>query len=86
MIAQYRVEHRGTEYKMTVVIDDRYRYVMLANRSGSNNNGEWLRLAVDHESIAWSYLKEKMPELAKHPGDKEGWVMVFKMAGIEVFG
>jgi hypothetical protein len=56
---------------------------MLESGWGSNY-GEWIELASN--SIAWSYLAEKMPKMAHSKGDKPGWIMAFAKAGVEVFG
>jgi len=79
----YQVENAATIYKLHHIEENGADFFIL-HTSGWSNCGEWISLGTD--SIAWSYLTEKMPGLATHPGDKAGWVLVFAKAGVEVFG
>lgn len=79
----FEVAHRSTMYRIHKVnsADGSSFFMVVSGRGG--NHGEWIRLIGP--SIAWSYLAEKMPQMARLDGDKEGWVKVFAMAGVEVF-
>ena len=88
----FRVEVNSTVYELTKIVhfpepEGEVWYLLFADR-WENHNGDWLKLPgyPDGNSIAWSYLTEKVPGLRTHEGDKEGWIMVLKEAGIEVFG
>ncbi len=88
-IRKYEVVNRSTVYQLTVVDDDGEDWYLLLADRWESHNGEWLKIPVyfaDGPSIAWTYLTEKMPGLAKHDGDKPGWIKVLKEAGVEVFG
>lgn len=78
----FEVANRGTMYRLHRVEGRGYRFFLLESGYG-NNYGEWIRL--EGADIAWSYLAEKMPRMARLDGDIEGWVKVFAMAGIKVF-
>lgn len=88
MIETFSVTNAGTVYRIHVASISRegseYPAVFFMLETGwGSGYGEWIRLDVD--SIAWTYLAEKMPEMARREGDKPGWVKVFKAAGVEVF-
>lgn len=85
-----KVTNRGTVYtihytypdSVAALFDGGPGFYMLET-GWSGNNGEWIRLAENR--IAWSYLAEKMPRMARLDGDREGWVKAFAEAGVEVF-
>jgi hypothetical protein len=80
----FTATNAGTVYRLHRAIDGKTpqrRFFMLEVGWGSGY-GEWIML--DIETIAWSYLVEKMPRLRE--GDKPGWKLVLAQAGIEVFG
>ena len=88
-IERSHVEHRATVYEVTVIKDlvDN-QIILLVADSTSLYYGEWLRLPYDLVAgggISWNYLTEKMPGLAKYEGDKDGWIMAFGQAGLQVF-
>lgn len=76
------VNNRSTAYHLLWQEDGDDTYYILMNRWGQNS-GEWIRLS--EKSVSWDYLVEKMPELGKYEGDKDGWVWAFEEAGVEVF-
>lgn len=79
-----KVSNRGTVYQVTVFTHGELGfYLMFSSGWNGLNYGEWVH--IHDNEIAWSYLTEKCPALAKFEGDKEGWVMACKEAGIEVF-
>lgn len=85
----YSVEHRATVYRIHVFVvprrgSDFDMTYILAESGWDTGHGEWIRLDVN--SIAVSYLAEKMPETWQRQGDHGGWKRVFAKAGIEVFG
>lgn len=83
----YEVINAGTVYRIHVATEDRGRgpfNFICAETGWGRGYGEWMLLDV--KSVAWNYVAEKMPILAKREGDKPGWKMAFAKAGIEVFG
>lgn len=84
------VTHRSTVYRIhytypdsvSALFDGGPGFYMLET-GWSGNCGEWIQL--QDNSVAWDYLAEKMPIMAKREGDKEGWVLAFRAAGVEVF-
>ena len=79
----FEVTNKGTIYRVHRV-DALHRRFWLVMSGFGNNYGEWIE--VHGDTIAWSYLAEKMPRMARLDGDKPGWIMVFAKAGLEVFG
>lgn len=80
------VHHRATAYTIRAIPEaGGYTTYLIAGRFA--NAGEWITLGDDSaaEGIAYSYLAEKMPELARHAGDREGWIMAFRKLGVRVF-
>jgi hypothetical protein len=82
----YTATHASTVYRIHVVeTHENFRdsTFILAETGWDSGHGEWIQ--IDVGSIAWSYIAEKMPLLAKREGDRVGWTMAFALAGIEVF-
>lgn len=80
----HKVSNAGTIYQVAVIDSgEDGHYLMFSTGFSSLNHGEWVFIAGNE--IAWSYLTEKCPDLAKYEGDKPGWVMACAEAGIEVF-
>jgi hypothetical protein len=79
----YNVTNAATVYRIHVITLPQAQLVC-AETGWSQGHGEWVMLLDD--SVAWTYLTEKMPSLARHEGDKPGWIMAFAKARIEVFG
>lgn len=82
-LESFTVNNRATVYTVIVAHGTQTTYYMFASSWGGNH-GEWIETAST--DLAWSYLTEKVPGLARHEGDKEGWIMALKEAGLEVFG
>lgn len=85
------VANRGTMYRIHHVVPDAVQALMeggpvlvLCETGWGMGYGEWM--TIHGESIAWSYVAEKMPELARRDGDREGWVKAFAAVGITIFG
>lgn len=78
-----QVENAGTVYRIHVVTLPLHDQLFMCETGWGSGFGQWVRLDVN--KIAWTYLTEKMPALAKYPGDKPGWFMAFAKAGVEVF-
>jgi hypothetical protein len=85
--------HASTVYRLHVIdepvmetwdITVNWTRYILAETGWERGHGEWITLSED--SIAWSYIAEKMPQLAQRIGDRPGWVKAFALAGVEVFG
>ena len=76
------VTNRGTRYRLKV-FTGYFRWI-LAETGWGPGYGEWIQL--DSDSVAWSYIREKMPKLAERDGDRAGWVKAFSEAGVEIFG
>lgn len=84
LASQVEVHHRGTRYVANVAHAMGGGFLIAAETGWGSNYGEWIVLG--QASVAWSYLREKMPELTKREGDKAGWTKVFALIGVEVFG
>jgi hypothetical protein len=83
-IQTFRVTNAGAVYEVTAVNGETERWFLACTGMSGYNHGEWIRLGAD--SVAWSYLTEKMPGLARFGNaDKPGWIMAFAQAGLEVF-
>jgi len=82
-----KVEHRGTIYRIHYTYPDSAAALFwggpgfyMLETGWSQNHGEWILLPGN--TVAWSYLAEKLPGMRE--GDKEGWVLAFREAGVEV--
>ena len=91
MIETFVAQNAGTVYRLHVAVierplrDSTFEDTFLMCETGwGSGYGEWIRL--DTDEIAWNYLSEKMPGLARFGGDKPGWIMAFAKAGVRVFG
>jgi hypothetical protein len=82
--ATYEVHNKGTRYiAHRATIDDRQLIAVVTGWTG--NSGEWIALPIGEDEVAWSYLTEKVPGLARFGGDAEGYVLLFAEMGIRVF-
>jgi hypothetical protein len=76
------LDNDGTHYVMHDLMLTNGDHLICVETGWGSGYGQWIHLDLD--SIAWSYLTEKMPGL--RDGDKPGYKMMFAKAGIEVFG
>lgn len=80
----HEATNAATRYVLRSVDLDSGETLVCAETDWGGHHGEWILLG--EHSVAWSYIAEKMPRLARLDGDKPGWIKAFAAAGIRVFG
>lgn len=81
--ARHEVAANATRYTGHLIRLESGAVIVALATGWTENGGQWIGLIA--HSVSWDYLTEKVPALRDREGDKEGWVLLFKDMGIEVF-